>query len=166
MYALNAFAQHSHDGPTAATGNKSYELIKTLEGSWTGHFRWSGAITAKGDMDAVYSLTGNGSTIVEDLVQEGKKTMTSVYHMDGQSLRMTHFCGANNQPRLIEDASHPMENSIEFKFLDITNLVNSEAGHVIRARLDFQSKERVNLTFTFLVKGKESNELIELTRKN
>jgi hypothetical protein len=45
-------------------------------------------------------LTGNGSALVESLIMGGVPTMTTVYHLDEADLRMTHYCGAKNQPRL------------------------------------------------------------------
>jgi len=51
-------------------------------------------------MSASYYITGNNSAVVENLTTGGTPNMTSVYHLDGADLRMTHYCGAGNQPRL------------------------------------------------------------------
>ena len=50
-------------------------------------------------MNATYYVTGNSSAVVENLINESTPVMTSVYHLDGRDLRMTHFCGAQNQPK-------------------------------------------------------------------
>src|SRR5512137_1642123 len=74
--------------------------LSALAGEWEGTYQWTGARSDHGTMGARYYVTGNGTSLVEDLVQEGKPTMTSVYHLDGNDLRVTHFCAAGNQPRL------------------------------------------------------------------
>jgi hypothetical protein len=55
-----------------------------------GSVEWSGARTEKGKMNATYYLTGAGSSVVENLTVNGTALMTSVYHLDGLDLRMTH----------------------------------------------------------------------------
>jgi hypothetical protein len=164
--SVHLYSQHSHDGMAAKIDNPYFALLKGLVGSWTGHFQWSTNPSAKGDMDVNYSLTGNGSAVVEDLITNNTKSMTSVYHMDGLNLRMTHYCGAGNQPRLIADTANSTSNSLEFKFVDITNLASEDAGHVFGLKINFVSETKLTLTFRFTAKGKESDEFIELTRKN
>src|SRR5438309_11983397 len=43
-------------------------------------------------MNAKYYLTGNGTTVVENLIVDGNANMTTVYHLDGADLRATHYC--------------------------------------------------------------------------
>lgn len=45
-----------------------------------------------------YRLTGSGTALVETLGPGSPFEMVSVYHMDNDSLVMTHYCGAGNQP--------------------------------------------------------------------
>jgi hypothetical protein len=63
-----------------------------LAGDWTGTFEWTGGRKDSGKMNATYYLTGNGSAVVENLTIGGLPSMTSVYHLDGSDLRMTHYC--------------------------------------------------------------------------
>src|SRR5215470_20410230 len=79
--------------------SKALDQIKALIGNWSGTFQWTGGRHDSGSMNASYYLTGNGSAVVENLINESTPVMTSVYHLDGRDLRMTHFCGAQNQPR-------------------------------------------------------------------
>jgi hypothetical protein len=83
-----------------STGAAALKQMRALAGAWEGTFEWTGARSGGGNMSATYSLTGNGSAVVEDLSVDGVRSMTSVYHLDGADLRMTHYCGAQNQPRL------------------------------------------------------------------
>src|SRR5258708_30289117 len=74
--------------------------IKALTGNWSGTFQWTGGRSDSGSMNATYYVTGNGSAVGENLMNESTPVMTRVYHLDGRDLRMTHFCGSQNQPRL------------------------------------------------------------------
>ena len=46
-----------------------------------------------------FGLTGAGSTVVETQFPGKGHEMISMYHLDGEDLRMTHYCAAGNQPR-------------------------------------------------------------------
>jgi len=147
-----------------ADSANSFDHLKSLVGSWEGTAKWSGARTGEYKLDVEYSLTGNGTAVVENLIAEGKTTMTSVYHRDGENLRMTHFCGAGNQPRLVASSTADPQ-KISFKLVDITNLASPDAPHVTGAELVLESSDAMSLTFTFESNGKVSTELIQLHRK-
>lgn len=149
----------------ADTGAAFFARLKTLTGDWSGSVEWTGARTGTGSMRARYHLTGNGSAVVEDLLgDDGTPVMTSVYHMDGADLRLTHYCGAGNQPRLKASFADPERGVVRFAFVDVTNLSRPEAGHVRGVELRFQGEQKLTLIFTFSAAGKESYERIELSR--
>jgi hypothetical protein len=146
------------------SGAQGFERLKSLAGRWHGTVEWTGARTGTGEMSAHYHLTAYGNAVVEDLGTERSVAMTSVYHLDGPDLRLTHFCGAGNQPRLKasqidEDAGH-----LRFSFVDVTNLKTPETGHVSAVELRLHDLRKMTLVFTFTAGGKESYERIELTR--
>ena len=138
--------------------------IRDLAGDWQGTFEWTGGRTAKGTIDARYTLTGNGSAVVEDLLMDGKPTMTSVYHLDGDALRMTHYCGAGNQPRLKAASIDAAAKSIHFDLVDITNLKSPTAGHVVAVDLKSIDAAHLVVRFTFRGSGPDSLETIDLRR--
>jgi hypothetical protein len=142
----------------------AFERIKGLAGDWRGSFEWSGARTGSGQMSARYYLTGNGSAVVEDLEIDGTVVMTSVYHLDGTDLRLTHFCAAGNQPRLKASELDEQAGLLRFAFVDVTNLKSPESGRVNAVELRLHAPERMTLTFTFVGAGRESYERIELAR--
>ena len=76
------------------SGEGALARLRTLAGEWEGTFTWTGARKDTGAMNATYYLTGNNSAVVENLTMAGVPTMTSVYHLNGAELRMTHYCGA------------------------------------------------------------------------
>jgi hypothetical protein len=151
--------------PVVDSGEAGLARLQSLVGRWHGTVRWTGAAPRPpGELDAHYSLTGNGSAVVEDLESEGQVVMTSVYHLDGPDLRLTHFCGAGNQPRLKASAIDAHDGLLRFAFVDVTNLKTPESGHVHGVELRIHDERHLTLVFSFLARGRESYEHIELTR--
>jgi hypothetical protein len=141
------------------------DKLRSLAGEWKGTFEWSGARSDKGAMDATYYITGAGSAVVENLVQDGKPVMTSVYHLAGSDLRLTHFCAAGNQPRLKASGIDLKGNAVEFAFVDATNMRTPDAPHVSGLEWRMLDANHITLTFLFEAGEKHSRELIQLTRK-
>jgi len=148
-------------GDSAAT---AFEQFKSLAGDWEGTYEWTGARTAGGSLSATYYLTGNGSALVENLIMERVPSMTSVYHLDGTDLRMTHYCAAQNQPRLKAGRIDLAQGTIDFAFVDITNLRGPDAPHVRGLEMRIIDSNHLMLTFLFQSGNKESRERIVLKR--
>ena len=150
----------------AADTSPDLQRLKTLVGKWHGAVEWTGARTDKGELDAEYSLTGHGSAVVENLISQGEVIMTSVYHLDGPTLRMTHYCGVGNQPRLRAELPVAGDDPrrIRFAFVDATNLADPRAPHVDGVELLFLDPTHVDLSFHFTAPKGDSLERIALTR--
>jgi hypothetical protein len=149
--------------PATERGARALERIRGLAGTWEGSYEWTGARSDKGALQANYYVTGNDSAVVENLVMGGKPSMTTVYHMDGPDLRMTHFCGAKNQPRLKASEFADDGATVRFTFVDATNL-DVQPAHVKALEIRFLDADRITLRFTFDNKGVKSYESIQLKR--
>jgi hypothetical protein len=136
-------------GDTAS--DRMFERLKGLAGEWEGSLEWSQGRTGSGKLKAIYSVTGAGSALVENLIMgtSDVPTMSTVYHLDGADLRMTHYCAARNQPRL--KASHIDESAgtIEFSFVDVTNATAANRGHVEGFVIQLLDPDHLNLKFRF-----------------
>jgi len=130
-------------------GIRMFDRLKTLAGEWEGTFEWSGGRTGSGNLRVSYSLTGGGSAVVENLVMGGVPTMTTVYHLDGSDLRMTHYCAARNQPRLRAVRFDEAQGSAEFTLVDVTGVSPKNPGHVQAFFVRLLDADRLNLRFTF-----------------
>jgi hypothetical protein len=146
------------------TSSRALGQIKTLTGSWSGTFQWTGGRHDSGSMNASYYVTGNGSAVVENLMNESTPVMTSVYHLDGPDLRMTHFCGAQNQPRLKARRIDLDHGAIDFDFVDATNLRSPDAPHVHGLEIRMVDSNHLTLTFLFQSGSIENREEINLKR--
>jgi hypothetical protein len=150
--------------PSRSPASAALEKLRGLAGEWSGTYEWSGAQIGGGTLTVQYSLTARGSAVTETLIQGGEPTMTSVYHLDGADLRMTHYCGAQNQPRLKSSRIDPARGEIDFAFVDVTNLASPAAGHVHGAHIRMPDPDHLTIVFDFLAGEKKSTERIALTR--
>lgn len=138
--------------------NAAFAQLKRLEGIWD-ETPWD-----EGGYGRVvqYHLTGRGSALIEEFV--GDPPMTSVYHLDGDDLRLTHYCNAGNQPRMI--AAAYKNNTLEFDFVDVTNLSAPNAYHTRTLDIVFHDENHVDLVFVGLKDGKEVPGTVSLTRRS
>ena len=132
-----------------APASRLFERMKALSGEWEGTFEWSQGRSGSGPLRVSYFLTGGGSALVENLVMGGVPTMTTVYHLDGADLRMTHYCAARNQPRLKAVRFDEAQGSADFTLVDVTGVGPKNPGHVEAFFLRLLDAEHLNLRFTF-----------------
>lgn len=133
-----------------------------LEGQWEGNFAWTGAREGTGAIAAKYTFARLKGSVTEELITEGKPYMTSVYHLDGPDLRVTHFC-VQSQPRLKADKLDPTSASAHFAFVDVTN-AGPKSGFVEEITIERPSDRKLRIVFVFKGNGPRAVETIDLTR--
>lgn len=147
----SANAPFAEESAADADFGDAFARLKLLEGVWD---------EAEYGRQVQYHLTGKGSALIEEFV--GDPPMTSVYHMDGEELRLTHYCNAGNQPRMI--AAAYAGNALSFDFVDVTNLKAPEAYHTRTLDIDFVDEANVVLRFSGKKEGREIVTTHTLTR--
>ena len=163
-WASPSFAVSLSSGTRESPGLAALARLSRLSGYWKGSPEWTGARTGRYAMDASYSTTGNGSAVVETLIQDGVAVMTSVYHADGSDLRMTHYCGARKQPRLKASKIDAVGGAIDFAYVDATNLSSPDAPRVTGLQVRFGDADHLTLIFRFESAGRPAFERISLQR--
>jgi hypothetical protein len=133
-----------------SVGARMFARMRGLVGAWEGTLEWSGARTGSGTLRVTYHLTGGGSALVEDLLMdEGDiPAMTTVYHLDGADLRMTHYCAAQNQPRLKATRIDDATGSATFTFIDVTNAA-AHPAYVDGFFMHIIDPDHLNIRFEF-----------------
>ena len=134
------------------TFESAFERLKGLAGTWQ---------KADGDDEVRYYLTGSGSAVVEVF----ENSMSSVYHMDGDDLLVTHYCGANNQPRMKAVDYDPESGTLKFDFVDVTNVADPDEYYTREVEIVFQDESHVEVRFNGLRAGQEFPVVQPLRRK-
>src|SRR5262249_41493318 len=141
----------------APPAHEAFSRLQKLSGTWEGTYQWSGARSENGKLTARYSLTGGGAAVVEGLTigPGDAPSMTSVYHLDGDALRLTHYCAARNQPRLKARTIDLEHDVFTFEFVDSTNLASPDAPHVHGLELQLVDADHLRIVFLFSASRKE-----------
>jgi hypothetical protein len=140
----------------ASAAQKSFEELKSLDGSWEGK-------AANGEpLQVIYRVTSNGSAVMSEI--KGKEDMISMFSLDGDRLVITHYCAAGNQPRMVAGPS-PDGRTLTFDYLDATNLATPDAGHMTRLVLSMPDPNHHTEEWIFTDHGKQEKEVLDLWRK-
>lgn len=118
----SAFAK-SDDDTAKSEAQKSFEKLKLLAGSWDSD-------NPKLRLTVKFRVTSNGSALLSEMLDE-RDHMITMFHLDDGRLMATHYCAAGNQPRMLGKTSAD-GNTVEFDFLDATNLNSTQDGHMHR----------------------------------
>jgi hypothetical protein len=136
-----------------------FEKFKALAGEWEG--QRSDGETVK----VSYQVHSGGSAVVETLTELAEEvTMVTVYHMDGNDVRMTHYCSAQNQPRMKAAAVSPGARVVSFEFVDVTNLARPTDGHMQNLEITFVDRNHITQKWTWLDNGRTTDNIFTLAR--
>jgi hypothetical protein len=134
---------------------KSFDLLKGMEGNWAGKKQQGQPI------QITFRLTAGGSALMSEIHGHGPENMVTMFHMDGDRLLMTHYCGAGNQPRMKVISADAK--SVSFEFLDGTNIGPGD-GHMQHVTFSQPDGDHHVEEWVFLDHGKEMKELFTLER--
>jgi hypothetical protein len=129
----------------------AFARLKTLAGTWKSHLVSTQETAQKkehadahpAESTVTYRLTGAGSALIETLVPGTDHEMVSVYHLDGDDLRMTHYCAVGNQPRVKLDRVHSRPDHLIFVFDGGSNLNPEKDLHIHGLEVTFHPDGRV-----------------------
>ncbi len=135
------------------------ERMKSLEGEWVAADPESGQMMTA----AVFKTTSNGSAVREVMFPGAPHEMTNMYHMDGGSMVVTHYCAMGNQPRM--RAKNAVGNAIIFEFDDVTNRTSADQACMGEMTLEFVDADHIVERWRTIGTGEGEATVIELTRK-
>jgi|SRR5277367_911950 len=133
--------------PVRAGGNGTvaFEQLKSLTGHWeTGK---SSADKATLDLE----VTAGGTAVIEraNITDKGKTVeMITLYYLDGDQLKMTHYCMAGNQPTM-HGTYAPDTKTLTFDFDGASNLKSPNDGHMHHAVYTFIDNDHFKTAWTF-----------------
>jgi hypothetical protein len=146
-------AQKSSVAPVPSEAQKSFDRMKTLAGSWEGHLNVDPPVP---DVDGksshvTFRVASKGHTLMHDLKVEGlPDNPITMLVVDADRLLLTHYCDADNRPRMIGKAT-PDGKKIEFDFLDVSG--NLKPGHMHHAVFTFVDENHHTEDWTFMMPG-------------
>jgi hypothetical protein len=133
-------------------GNEAFEKLKAL----VGHWETDKSNTNKASLDL--ELTSGGTAVLEKfhMVENGKPVeMTTLYYLDGDQVKLTHYCMAGNQPTM-KGSYAPETKTITFDLVSISNLKSLDDGHMHHAVYTFIDNDHFKTTWTFRKEQKDA----------
>jgi hypothetical protein len=125
--------------PATATEPDVFQRLKSLQGDWVAVDE-SGKPTDQ--VVSVFRVTSGGHAIREVMFPGTANEMINMYYRDGDTVQMTHFCAAGNQPRmLLSFAGQPT--ILRLQFIDITNLASPGDEHMHEAVFTWVNNDRL-----------------------
>jgi hypothetical protein len=103
-----------------------------------------------------YKVTGAGSALVETQFPGTDHEMVSMYHLDGDDLRMTHYCAMGNQPRVKLDRAKSTPKHLIFVFDGGTNLNPEKDMHIHGLVITFHDDGKVTSAWEGYQGGKSA----------
>jgi hypothetical protein len=146
----------------AGSGAAALERLKALAGDWV---EVEPKMGPAGSVVESYRVTGAGSAVVSTLGPGTPHEMVSVYHRDGNDLVMTHYCAAQNQPRL--RTKTVTGNVIAMEFDGGTNVDPAKDVHIHAVKIELLGPDEMRETWIGWKGGKpeEQTLVFHLKRK-
>jgi hypothetical protein len=121
---------------STATSVSAMDRIKRLEGSW-----WGNIHEFKTPASAAFAVSSSGSAVREIMGAGTEHEMTNMYHLDGDRVVVTHYCGSGNQPRMV--STQIEENRILFELDSVSNYQSKKEHCMGRLELEFDGNDHL-----------------------
>jgi len=136
----------------------AFDHLASLVGEWRG-------VQSETEFQVTYTLTADGSALMEEFRPKGGPTMVTLFTVDGDHLIATHYCSAQNQPQMVSTAiAEPQAKSVAFSLVRVTGLKTPDDWHNTGLVLTIEDQDHVTQEWTYLFKGKTGKTLFALTR--
>src|SRR5207244_12874873 len=101
---------------------EAFDRLASLKGDWEG--QQDGV-----KISLVYTLTANGSALMEEFRPESGPVMVTMFTVDGDHLIATHYCSAKNQPQMMTSAITDAQKRLSFALTRVTGLKSPDDWH-------------------------------------
>ncbi len=159
-----AFAQSdmhkAADKVVPSEAQKSFDILKTLAGTWDGSVTTDPPVPEMGNGAAgqpPIRWTSRGNAIVHEMHEAGKPDDPTKYdhpvtmlYLDGDRLTLVHYCDAGNRPRMVARTS-PDGKKVEFDFADLSG--GNQYGHMYHAVFTIIDANHHTEEWTYLMPG-------------
>lgn len=155
-----AHAAGDHAMPAPKT-NAKFEQMKKMVGTWEGKKKMG---DTEQSVTATYELTSGGNVIIEKLFAGTPHEMISVYHAEGNTVAMTHYCMMGNQPKMIMKKSD--DKSMAFEMTGTTGVKSMKEPHMHAMNVKWTADNAITEEWLSVDGAKKETTTLTLTKKN
>jgi hypothetical protein len=136
---------------------EAFERLAALKGEWKGQ-------TDGVDTTLMYTLTGNGSALMEQCRPDKGHEMITMFTVDGDHLIATHYCSARNQPQMATAAITDTQKPLAFSLVRVTGLKSPDDFHNTGLRVIQEDNDHLTQEWSYQHKGKTGKNIFHFTR--
>ena len=145
---------------TTYAGSKAFQQMKQLAGNWDGTVDMG---QGPQNIKASYRVSSAGSILVETIFEGTPNEMVTIYHDDkSQHLVLTHYCGLNNQPKMVLIGD--TENSLKFDLAPDAPIDTAHEPHMHALTVTFSGENEIKQHWTQFAQG-EKKKVVVITYK-
>lgn len=133
-----------------------FEQLKGFEGTWKGEAKGEGSDESAETPGAVHEfrVASAGTVVMETMNQGTPHEMINMYHLDGEDLRLTHYCAGNNQPHMKLDREASHAGKLIFAYVGGTNLDPAVDSHIHGVEITIEDSDHILSSWHGYDKGK------------
>ena len=136
---------------------EAFDRLTSLKGEWKGE--------QKGvKISVIYTLTANGSALMEEFRPEKGHEMITMFTVDGDQLIATHYWSAKNQPQMVTPTITDAQKPLAFSLARITGLKSPDAWHNTGLTVIQEDNDHLTQEWTYQSKGKSGETIFRYTR--
>ena len=136
---------------------EAFDRLATLKGEWKGEQEGV-------KISLIYTLTANGSALMEEFRPESGAVMITMFTVDGDHLIATHYCSAKNQPQMMTSAITDVRKPLAFSLARITGLKSPDDWHNTGLTMIQEDNDHLTQEWTYQSKEKSGKRTFRYTR--
>jgi len=124
--------------------------------------RWEGQVSGVTQV-VTFEVTSAGSVVRERMFPDTPHEMTNMYALDGNALRMTHYCAGGNQPHM--RATSLAGGKLEFRSDGVSDLKAADEAYMSDMTLVWIDEDHIEERWRATKNGELDHEMVfELAR--
>jgi hypothetical protein len=136
---------------------QAFDRLTSLQGEWKGE-------TGGVNTTLIYTLTANGSALMEQCRPEKGPEMITMFTVDGDHLIATHYCSARNQPQMATSPITDAQKPLEFSLVRVTGLQSPDDFHNTGLTVIQEDNDHLTQEWSYQHKGKTGKNIFRFTR--
>ena len=136
---------------------EAFDRLASLQGKWQG-------IADGVNTTLIYTLTANGSTLMEQCRPEKGHEMITMFTVDSDHLIATHYCSARNQPQMATAAISDAQKPLAFSLVRVTGLKSPDDFHNTGLTVIQEDNDHLTQEWLYDAKGKSGKNVFHFTR--
>jgi hypothetical protein len=136
---------------------EAFDRLASLKGEWKGEINGV-------DTTLIYTLTANGSALMEECRPGKGPEMITMFTIDGDHLIATHYCLAKNQPQMATSTITDAQKPLAFSLVRITGLKSADDWHNTGLTVIREDNDHLTQEWSYQFKGKTGKNIFHFTR--